>query len=71
MELTPKHIQLLKDYKALPIEDRVRIISTINELRISKKVVDTKTLENLLAATGHFDIALACYTAQLSNIPWR
>ena len=70
MELTANYIQALKDYKNLPVKDRVEILHTIRTLRTTHNNVPPETLKQVLEETGHFEIALACYTAQICGIPW-
>ena len=72
--LTSQQIDEIKAYKQLPEKDQVMIMRQISELVLTEANGDTissKTISECLTATGHLEIALACYAAQLYREPWR
>ena len=71
--LTPRQIDEIKAYKQLPEKDQVMIMRQISELVLTEANGDTISLEIILkclTVTGHLEIALACYAAQLYREPW-
>lgn len=72
--LTPKQQTQLQAYKELPTKDQVVILVSISRLvgmAAGGKTPSQQTMLNLLTETGHLDIAIACYAAQLHGIDWR
>ena len=72
--LSPQQVDEIKAYKQLPEKDQVMIIRQISELVLTEANGDTissETISKCLTATGHLEIALACYAAQLYREPWR
>jgi hypothetical protein len=75
-QITPRKQTLIEDYKLLSVQERVTIMAQIVRLegmRIDSKEkgLSAEIIEQLLAKTGHQEIATACYTAQLLRINWR
>lgn len=66
--LTPGQIDSLKAYKELSTESRCAILSAITNLKMmslkNQRLTPEIMLEKL-TATGHLDIALDCYAAEL------
>jgi len=72
--LTSRQVDEIKAYKQLPEKDQAMIMRQISELVLTGANGDTISSEVMvkcLTATGHFEIALACYAAQLYREPWR
>ncbi len=55
----------LKSLKILPAEERAIIVNAIDRLFCGTSESD------VLANTGHLDLAAACWAAELLNIDWR
>ena len=71
--LTPKQVNQLKAYKELPVKDKAMIagqITNLEVMRIQNNVPSSETMLEHLTATGHFEIALACYSAQILKQEW-
>lgn len=66
--LTPRQIDSIKAYKELSTESRSAILSAIVNLKMmslkNQRLTPEIMLEEL-TATGHLDIALGCYEAEL------
>ena len=66
--LTPRQIDSLKAYKKLLVEDRCVILEAITRLKMmaaTRQIVTSEVVLEKLTATGHLDIALDCYAAEL------
>ena len=71
--LTPRQIDEIKTYKELPVKDQAMIMGQISNLELMRDNGDTISSEIILkclTATGHLDVALSCYAAQLYREPW-
>ena len=71
--LTPGQVNQLKAYKELPVKDQAMIAGQVTNLELMKiqgNVPSPETMLEYLTATGHFEIALACYSAQILKQEW-
>ena len=71
--LTLEQVNQLKAYKELPVKDQAMIagqIANLEVMRIQNNIPSSETMLEYLAATGHFEIALACYSAQILKQEW-
>ena len=71
--LTPKQVNQLKAYKQLPVKDQAMIAGQVTNLElmtIQGNAPSPETMLEYLTATGHFEIALACYSAQILKQEW-
>ena len=72
--LSPRQIDEIKAYKELPEKEQIMIMCQISKLVVMEANGDNISSEIItedLSATGHIEIALACYAAQLYREPWR
>lgn len=60
----------LESLKSLPDEEQAIIVDAIDQLFGKKPLGETPKSE-LLAKTGHLDLAATCWAAELLNIDWR
>lgn len=67
---TPDSIDRLKQYKRLPAKDRSAVlmaVSKLEQIRVSGNPPSPEVVLECLTATGHLDIAMAIYGAQLTK----
>ena len=71
--LTSQQVDKIKAYKELPVKDQAMIagqVTSLELMRIQGNVPSPETVLEHLTATGHFEIALACYSAQILKQEW-
>ena len=71
--LTPEQVNQLKAYKELPVKDQAMIagqVANLELMRIQGNIPSPETMIEYLTATEYFEIALACYTAQILKQEW-
>lgn len=62
--LTPRHLESLKAYKALPVKDRCAIIAAISNLKVMRangQVLTPEAIVEKLTPTGRLILAFSCY----------
>lgn len=72
---TPGQINSLKAYKQLPLKEQVAILGAVAKLRgmQAEGIAPSKeAMKKLLEETGHYEIAMDCYSAHLMrNQQWN
>ena len=71
--LTPSQIDQLKAYEKLSDKDKSGILEAVQNLEQMRSTGQTPSEDDIftqLSATGHLEIGLACYVAQLKQIKW-
>lgn len=71
--MTPDQVQKLTAFHNLPDKNRSDIfaaIQNLEQMRVSGYSPSPNEIFDQLSATGHLEIGLACYVAQLSKIKW-
>ena len=72
-KLTQDQIEKLTEFQRLSKEKKSHILEAVFNLeqrRLSGHEPSPDEIFNQLSATGHIEIGLACYVAQLKKIKW-
>ena len=73
--LTNEEIDLVEEFKKMPLESRIQIIRSVTDLLkgLQSKTEDRPSREmiaTMLSSTGHPEITRACYMASLAGVDW-